>query len=571
MHTLTRARWTLRTGLDIRDISINFGNMGFRTPNYTFSGVVGPNGLLGAAPGQPQATALVASGLILGLGGGPTTPLRGWRSLQQEYFTQFDWRASDRLTLNLGLRYGHFGTYSEANGAFANLYAVNNGRIVADVSPFEFGRTSNDLAPTAGERRLYAPDRNNFQPRLGAAYRLDSAGRTVLRAAWGIYHDRLVQLSMSNMTNNPPFALDGAVSNVPFRLTDQVPFNPRGTPPTIFAIDPTLRNPWTQRYNAGVERALGAHTAIQASYVGSRAYDLMRYVEPNFGSAFPQARRPDQRFGWQRILGNYSSSEYDSLQIVARRRFAQGFTFTSAYTYSRFLDDTSADAEFASRATLIDVGTNPDGTAQSRERPIRADYGSSLLEMPHVFNFSGIYDLPFGKGRRYALGNPAARAILGGWSLSSIVTFRTGNVFDVTTGTDYNRDGSFDDRPALRSGSLGDLFNRDSANKTQWLLPQAQATQRLGVPENIQGPFATIPRNAFRGPNFYNYDLSLLKNFAIGERAGLRFEANFFNIFNRANLSTPNGNLASAFFGRVTSTVNAATPRQIQFGLKLTF
>jgi hypothetical protein len=372
---------------------------------------------------------------------------------------------------------------------------------------------------------------------------------------------------MSNMTNNAPFALEGAASNVPFLLTSRLPFDPRNTPPVIFGIDPSLRSPHTHRLSAGIEHAFGADTAVQVSYVGSRAGDLVRYVEPNFGSAFGQSRRPDQRFGWQRILGNYSWSNYDSLQIMGRRRYASGLTFTSTYTYSRFLDETSADAEFSSRATLLNVGRNPDGTARYEPRPLRADYGSSLLEMPHIFNFSVIYDLPF---RAAGGGSRFARTLFGGWSLGAISVIRTGNVFDVITGTDYNDDGSFDDRPALRTGSVNDVY-AGGQDRTQWLVPQGQAAQLLGPPANVLDPFATIPRNAFRGPNFFNYDLSAMKVFALTERVRLRFEGNFFNAFNQTQLSTPNGNLSSAFFGRVTSTVQAANPRQIQLALKLMF
>jgi hypothetical protein len=136
LHTWTRGALTLRSGLDLRRLNINFGNMSFQTPSYTFAGLLGNNGLLGSTPASAQATALTATATLLGQNGGPTTPLRGWRSTQQEYFTQLDWRLRARLTVNLGVRYSDFGVYGEANGFFSNLYAIGQaGQIVPDANP----------------------------------------------------------------------------------------------------------------------------------------------------------------------------------------------------------------------------------------------------------------------------------------------------------------------------------------------------------------------------------------------------------------------------------------------------
>lgn len=563
MHTWTRGRYTVRSGLDVRRVNVNFGNMGFRTPGYAYSGAVGPNGIFGASPNADQPLALTASATFFGLNGTPTTPLRGWRSTQQEYFTQFDWRAASRLTLNLGVRYSYFGVYSEVNGAFANLYATSGNSAVPDVNPFQGGRTANNLFPIGPERGLYRPDRNNFQPRVGFAYSLDQDSRTVLRGAYGLYYDRVIQLGMSNMTNNAPFAVEGAVNNIPLRLGQPVPVNPRI--PVVFGIDPSLRSPDTHRFNLTMERALGANNTISVAYVGLRARGLYRYVEPNVGSGFPQNLRPDQRFGWQRIYGNYSSSEYDSMQIVGRRRFSKGLTFTAAYTRARQFDDASADAEFSSRATLINLGASAasgiQGGTQFADRPISADYSHSELEAPHVFTGSFLWEIPVARGNR----------VLGGWSLSSVILLRNGATYNATTGTDYNDDGAFDDRPALLGGRSLEAVRAAGLDKTQYLVPQSQATAILGTPGTVTDPFAVIPRNAFRGPAVHNYDVSFIKNFSVTERAGLRFEVNLFNIFNRTQLGLPNGTLSSAFFGRITSTVATTTPRQVQLGAKFTF
>jgi hypothetical protein len=345
--------------------------------------------------------------------------------------------------------------------------------------------------------------------------------------------------------------------------------------PAIFAIDPGMRNPTVHRWNVAYERELGADTAVTAAYVGSRGRGLVRYVEPNYGSSMPQNLRPDPRFAWVRIYGNYSYSDYDSLQLLLRRRFSKGLTITSTYTYARFFDDASADAEFSSRAYLVNAGASAasgyQGGAIAGRRPISADFSRSELELPHVFTFSGVYELPFGRGRKL-LGSPsrALDLLVGGWAVSPVLLFRTGNIYNVTTGTDYNDDGAFDDRPALLGGSLGDLRS-GSGDKTQYLLPLAEATTKLGTPSNVNDPSQAIPRNSFRAPSIYNVDVSLSKRFAVAERIALRLDLNAFNLFNRTHLGIPNGTLTSAFFGRITSTVAALNSRQVQIGAKLTF
>jgi hypothetical protein len=131
--------------------------------------------------------------------------------------------------------------------------------------------------------------------------------------------------------------------------------------------------------------------------------------------------------------------------------------------------------------------------------------------------------------------------------------------------------GAFNIRPALLSGSLSNLYAPAGSPRIQYLLPQTAANAILGAPANFADLFASIPRNAFHGPSVYNYDVSLSKRFLLTERANLRFEANAFNIFNRAQFASPNGTLNSAFFGQVSGYAAGTNPRQLQFGLRFAF
>ncbi len=474
----------------------------------------------------------------------------------------------------MGLRYSSFGVYREVNNSLSNLYAVNASGAVDDTQQtFAYGRAANRVEPIGPNRPFYQADRDNFQPRAGFAWNIGGSERSVLRGAFGLYHDRLYQLLISDAARNVPYAVTGSANNVPFRLDRAVPINP--ATPVLFGIDPTLRSPLTRRWNLSYEQLLGANTSVTAAYVGNYSTGLYMRDDNNFTGAYPQASRPDPRFADQRFLRNLGFSRYSALQVFARRRFAGGFTFTAAYTFSRYMEITSNDTE-GQNPTVINTGASPAAGFQlgpTVPRPIDSEYGRAENDAPHALALSYVWALPYGRGRRFgsALARPAD-ALLGGWSLAGIVNARSGNTFDVQLGQDVNDDGAFNDRPALAGGaSLAALRSASGADKTQWLLPQTDARNLLVVSPNVTDPFASIRRNSFRAPSLWVYDLSLTKRFALTESIGLNFDANLFNLFNRANFRAPVNTLTSPFFGQIQATAVNSTPRQIQFGLKLTF
>jgi len=581
LHTWTRGGLTLRSGAEVRRIIANFRNNA-DLPTYSFLGFTGRTGLLGEAAGQPQALADSATAFVYGANGGPKTPLRGYRATQQEYFGQADWRIRRDLTLNLGLRYSDFGVYNEVNDAIVNLYAVDDGgKPVADVSSFAFGRTKNNFFPVAEGRPFYQPDRNNFQPRIGAAWDIGGRGATVLRIAYGLYHDRVAILEFSGVSDNPPYAFSTNGIIVPFRLGAPLPL--QESIMNGVAIDPKLRNPYTHRANVTVEQKLGRDLSVSVAYVGAWGRGLLRNTTVNATGSVPISRRPDPRFGDQSLLRNASSSNYDSLQIFAQRRFSQGVDFTVAYTYSRLRDDVSAAFLFSGAGPgLVNLGATPasgfqGGGAQFVDRPVKADWGPSNFDIPHNLVISHVIELPFGRGRRLlSNSNRVANAIVGGWSLAGIAQIRSGQPFSVTLGSDVNDDGATDDRPALLGGgSLGGLY-AGGLDKTQYLVPRPDAQRLLGAPAPVTDPFNNIGRNALRAPRVRFYDLSLIKRFALTESVALGFELNAFNVFNQANFAAPVASLADSRFGLITSTLSGgqssvSNPRQLQLGLKLTF
>jgi len=377
LHSLSRGGLTLRSGMELRDVSARFQRGFQETPFYDYRGFIGATGLLGASPTQAQAVADSVFGTQLGTNGGPATSLRGWRSLQQDYFVQADWRARRDLTLNLGLRYAYFGVYREDINAASNLYAVDaGGNVVKDVSPFAFGRTQNRMIAVSDDLPFYQPDRDNFQPRIGAAWDIGGRGRTVIRAAYGLFTDRIFQGQFALNVGNVPYAASSSVFARPFLLGPSFPVNP--STPSIWAVDPTIRNPRTHRANITVEQAIGRETSVSLSYVGSYTNDLIRALEPNGSGTVTQALRPDPRFSDQRFVTNDARARYDSLQIFARRRFTMGLSFTAAYTLAKSEDDVSADALLTARnPSLVNLGASAaagfqGGGAQWTRRPRNA-------------------------------------------------------------------------------------------------------------------------------------------------------------------------------------------------------
>jgi hypothetical protein len=288
----------------------------------------------------------------------------------------------------------------------------------------------------------------------------------------------------------------------------------------------------------------------------------------------PQTSRPDPRFSTEQLIDNLGFARYRSLQVIAKRRFTRGVDFTLAYTFAESKDNTPA---FGTSPTLINLGASAasgfqGGGAQFAPRPLRADLGLSEYDLRHNLTISHLIELPVGKGR-HLLSNAQGftQATLGGWSLAGLAVIRSGQPFNVTRGIDYNDDGDLAaDRPQLLSGSLNALY-ASGRGRTQYLLPQTEALALLNTPTNVTDPFLPIARNAFRAPRVAYYDLSLIKQFQLTEKTQLSFEANFFNIFNRANFAAPTANLSSALFGQATNTLAGTNPRQIQFGLKLSF
>ncbi len=478
--------------------------------------------------------------------------VRGYRVTDWGFYVQDDFKVTPKFTLNLGLRYEGSSDPSEANGRIANI-----------INPLT------DTAPTVG--KLLASPKNLFGPRVGLAWSPDQ--KTAIRAGFGIFYSLLnineygdtrflspfYELALSIF---PPFLdpLSGPIVIRPFGITVPTEFN--------------YHQPTVQHFNLTLQRELGPNLAVQAAYVGSRGYHLLRsgnfntlvpQILPN-GSKFfpPNAPRLNPAFGPVLFISADAQSFYHSLQLSAQKRMSKGLQFQASYTFSKSIDD-------ASGPFLSDFVTESGPVQDYFCR--KCDRALSAWDARHNFVFNWTYELPFGPGKPFLSG--ASRGLgklVGGWSVGGIASFRSGLPFTPVLGFNNSNDGAnpafVSDRPNVVTPCkiLGD--------PAKWFDPSC-----FQLP--LAGTYGNAGRDIVLGPDFKNVDLVVAKETSVTERARVQLRAEFFNIANHPNFAPPinstgfngrGGNGEIIFVGstgRIFRTAN--DPRQIQFGLKLLF
>jgi hypothetical protein len=259
------------------------------------------------------------------------------------------------------------------------------------------------------------------------------------------------------------------------------------------------------------------------------------------------ARRPYPQVASISAWEPRGPSSYNSLQLSAEKRMSAGLSFLAAYTYSKSLDE-GAGGNSSSGESRINI-QNP--------RNLSADYGLSNFNYGQRFTLSTLYELPFGKGRKYLSSAPRLQdAMVGGWQISSIVTVQSGAPFSVSLSTPTANTGTFTRPNRVCDGNL------PSSKRT---LNAYYDTSCFVAPPPYT--FGNTGRNVLIGPGLATWDLGADKDFALTERFGLQFRSEFFNILNHANFGLPNGSIGSPSAGTITSVITNA--RQIQFALRL--
>ncbi|MGB7069415.1 MAG: carboxypeptidase regulatory-like domain-containing protein [Pyrinomonadaceae bacterium] len=552
--SLIKGDHTLKFGGTIlrRDVALYRPNRG---KGYFFMiGNGDPSQCGGAAStGWEQSDLLI--GFVCNYQIGPPFGTVGTRNWENALFVQDDWRPMRNLTLNLGLRYELFTNPTEMYGRQAN-FDVTSGRLI--------------LADGSGDS-LTETDTNNFSPRLGFAYDFGGKGKSVIRGGYGIFYF-LDRGGIDNqLAQNPPFsgfsqfnnqdgvritlsgrAPDGSLDSrlatgaLPLGSVDSVNLNdPRNV--TVLAVLPDNKVSNVQQFNVQYQHQLTDNTAVSIGYVGTRGRNLILYynlngriVDPSASIACPNSGTLGSCFpnlgGRANVRDDIGKSQYDSLQMQLERRFTAGWQYRVAYTFSKTKDN--GEGAF-------------DSVGDSNINFIEP-FSTSRVDYPHVLSIESVYDLPFGRGRRWGSDwHSVAEAILGGWQLNGIFRAQSGSPFDIR-------------RNGVRVDLVGEAYSGD---RDPYL-------NRAAFAEAPAGRFGNLERNSLRSPATNQLNLGLTKNFAVYERFKIQFRTEFFNVFNTPQLGGPNtdiGNSDPVFgFGTIRGT-HAFTNRQIQFGLRLEF
>lgn len=557
---------TLKFGFEVRQSRFFVDGDNSPRGSFTFSG----NYSAGSDPananpvartGDPVADFLL--GYPTNMNGAVGTSITHFQNHTINTFIQDDWKVNRELTINYGLRWEFIGPpEAEEQG---NVYG------------FDFN-TGKQLFPTLGQIRksVISPDYKNFAPRLGFAYNPKWAPSVAIRAGAGIYWDQTQMNEIQFIVNGPPAYTQqnlnatgrglpefefgrNALPRVVVPPVDANYITPLGT--NLFAAELDGRKPRMYMWTFSLQKSLGANWVAEAAYVGSQGRRLSKrynsYANVTPGVLYDVT--PGVATRYPRLIGMlYSSqagmSEMHGLNLKLERRFTNGMQILMAHTWMKSMDTDSAGSW---------------GTPNLNPANFQLDRGPSDFNVPHRTVASVVYELPFGKGKRFlADAGRAANLVVGGWQVNTIASWMSGvpRIVSSPNGTTL----AFVSQRANATGvGMYSAFNGvtpredfGGANKSRfWLNPAAfSATAPL--------KFGTSGRNIIQGPAWWNWDLSAFKNFNLTEKSYLQFRAEAFNGFNNVQFFPPDLNVASPNFGTLQS---ANRPRVMQLALRLNF
>jgi len=573
--TWLHGRHTIKAGLDWRWERLNVVQPPSPTGSFTFNAV--GSDLPGVAnTGTPLASFLLGQVQLFSIDLQQSQIQE--RAHFQEYFIQDDWKVSDRLTLNPGLRYTLNFPSNEINGQTA---------------VFNLQTQQLEYPGTEPVRPL---KKNNFGPRVAGVYRLTD--KTIVGAGYGLVWIEMAGITTPFTTPTFPFlqtvsqrALD--TINPAFVLKNGPSVAPIGPTPTaglgqgVFSVDPTLGSGYVQQWNVSVQREVTPNTTFEAAYVGSFITHVgipdtnlnqlsvsqlaqgaslnTRVPNPYFGIIPRSSSLGDPTIPVSQLMkpypeyttvslyrNNVGTTRYQGLELSVRQRLARGLLYSVAYTRSKLVDDASSVFD----ASILTGPSANYPIADSHNLTLERDYSTG--DIPHYFASSIVWDLPAGTGRGRQL-HGLWGAIANDWTVTSIVSLQSGAPVAVTQATNSN---SFAGFGVQRPNLVGDpTLPVDQRTPEHWFNTAAFSV----APQFAVG---TASRNPVRGPAYRDVDLAVMRRLGAGAGRAIEVRAEVFNLFNTPNLGAPAAVLGAANFGTVT---RAFDPRVMQLAVKLLF
>ena len=563
---IIRGRHSMKTGFNILRQRMNTfyagnnGRIGFMNFNGQFTAQTS------AQTGWSDADFFL--GLPSNLGRGLTSGTWGHRKTIWGFYFQDDWRITNTLTLNVGLRWEYHTPLIEVKDRQSNFEPYSGKLLLAGLD--------------GNSRALYNPFKKDFQPRIGFAWQPGFLARFVLRGSYTISSFMEGTGTNLRLPLNPPFNFEYEAiysqpqfnlppSNAEQGLTALRPADPyRGA--NIRLWDPQVRPANTQQWNLTMERQFGDIVGT-VGYVGQHGTHLvvpMPYFQrtlqgvnvlPNgtrqpittpspFLSGNPQLAAIAQISG----TGTGANQQYHGLQATVRKRMSRGLEFQGAYTFSKGMSDA--------------IGYYGEGGQSASQSAYwqnlydqRGEWGPTYFDARQMFTLSHVWDLPVGKGRTLGRSmHPVLNQIVGNWQLAGILTLRSG--FPLTIqGPNNSGTNSRGPRAGVAAGRAGGNTLGQVGLRSRWF-------DTASYRQPLAGEFGDVGLGTERGPGLASYDISIQKEFPIGERFRLEFRAEFFNLTNTPIFSSPNRAVQSPTFGELAG---AQGERQGQLGLRLTF
>ena len=518
-----------------------------------------------------------------------------WVNDNYAFYGNDNWHITQRLTLNLGLRYDALPHAFERYDQFSNFVPADYDRSQGNpVDPVR-GTINPTALTTFNGKQFYLNGiqsagksgfprgnvknyYNTWEPRVGFAYSLDSTGTTVLRAGAGLFYERVQGNDVYNAALNPPFAFQPSANNVYFSnptidANTGVSAGQSFFPSTLTNLQYNYKNPGTLMFSLGLQRQVARSVVAVVQYVGTRGWvqsidipiNTLPLTDPNnplnpvagdpyairkgvaTGTLKPNYFRQFPGFSSITQETNEGNFTYNSLQAGIRMENRHGLTVQLAYTYSHEIDTNAND---------LNVASNPFNLAYDR--------GSGAFDRRHIFNANYVYTLPFFANTS----NRALHAVLGGWEFSGVTVAQTGAPVNGGNGVIYTGPDALGLGGGTRNRPQQIAPVRYPHTVDHWFDKSSFAAPTAPWNGGTNQGFGNTRKDAIVGPGLFNFNMSLFKTFAVTERVKfeLRFES--FNTFNHTEFLGVDTNSGDANFGAITTTYD---PRVLQLGAKLSF